>query len=129
MLDLEKIKNTDTSKIWFFRFKKSDQKWLNLTVPDSILSKFSWEDLNKINIFSKFYEEFKKINSLEEYKNWEKTYWNELFLWAIIRLKDKSSYEKYFNYWYDYYLEKWDPDFANEMKELFPWKSWITKKC
>ncbi|MBB1564617.1 hypothetical protein HG430_001085 [Candidatus Gracilibacteria bacterium] len=129
MLDLEKIKNTDTSKIGFFRFKKSDQKGLNLTVPDSILSKFSGEDLNKINIFSKFYEEFKKINSLEEYKNWEKTYGNELFLGAIIRLKDKSSYEKYFNYGYDYYLEKGDPDFANEMKELFPGKSGITKKC
>ena len=25
MLDLEKIKNADTSKIWFFRFKKFDK--------------------------------------------------------------------------------------------------------
>lgn len=95
-----------------------DKKNDNLTsFPESISKEYAWKDFKKINLFEESYNLFKKNQSYEEYNNWYNIFWNELFLWFLIKLRDVESFKKFWLYKYEYYFNENDEDFINDMKK------------
>lgn len=99
------------------------EKNKNLKMPEN-LSKEYWENnIKNINIFNESYKAFKNINSYEEYNNWYKNFWNDLFLGFIISIWDLESYKKYWEYQYEYLIQS-NKEFEGDMKNqnITSWK-------
>ena len=80
---------------------EDDSKDFN-TFYDNEKSRFTDEELEKSNSFDSIYNNFKKVSSLNDFKNFEKEFkfsW-ELFIY-LIKLEDKKSYEKLFKLNYE----------------------------
>lgn len=70
-----------------------------------------------LNTFKDSYEEFLKLNSYNDYKNWYNKFWNDLFIWFLIKLNDLDSYKKFWLYQYEYYISKKNAYFLKNMQE------------
>lgn len=91
----------------------------NISVVPNNLKEIIWENnLENINIFQKTYDEFNNIKNFEDFKKWREIYSQKFFLVSLVKLRDYNSWQKYYNFLYDYYIdvEWWDfgKDFGND---------------
>lgn len=87
-------------------------------LPQNLQTELWNENINSINIFQKSLEEFEKINNYWDFEKWDNVYGTDLFLWFIIKNKDKNLYKKYFKYLYEKYFSINDLEFINDMKKF-----------
>lgn len=110
---------------YLFYFMKEDNQKKDTWREKNIIEKNSIQEKKKLdddideNFSRKLYETFLKIQSLEDFKNFQKDFGLDEILVFIMKSWDKKSWDKFWWFKYDYYIEQEDIYFLNDVKKLW----------
>lgn len=76
----------------------------NLTFKN-LFKDYKWiinENWNEVNYVSLMIDEFQKVNTLENFINYEKKYWNQIVMFTSLKLWNKDLFLKYYDFYIDF---------------------------